>query len=175
MLQGRCSSSLADATVIQYLYPLFTAVGATILLGERPSVEILAAGVASLVGIALVAKPSFLFGNVSAAPKLLDGSIASAGALLTAIAYVGVKRLTSLEHPLVIVFYFPLVTLPATIPALPHSAVMPHGWERAALLGVGVSTQAGQVWLMQGLQYETATTPGTDFFRRWTSNRLCGP
>ncbi len=149
---------LADATVIQYLYPLFTAVLATMFLGERPTLRIAVAGVASIAGIALVAKPSFLFGVLPSAPSLLDVLIAVAGALLTALAYVGVKRLTEVEHPLVIVFYFPLVTLPATLPALVHSAVMPRGMEWLVLIGVGVATQAGQVWFTRGLQYETATT-----------------
>jgi len=148
---------LADATVIQYLYPLFTALLATALLGERPTIRIAVAGVASLAGVALVAKPSFLFGSVATAPSLVDVTIAVAGAFFTAVAYVGVKKLTELEHPLVIVFYFPLVTLPATLPALAHSAVMPQGWEWLALAGVGVATQAGQVWLTQGLQLESAT------------------
>jgi len=148
---------LADATVIQYLYPLFTAVLATVLLGEKPTLRIAAAAVASLIGITLVAKPSFLFGAVATAPKLLDVMIAVAGAFFTAVAYVGVKKLTELEHPLVIVFYFPLVTLPATIPSLLHSAVMPTPWEWLVLVGVGVSTQAGQVWLTRGLQFESAT------------------
>jgi len=148
---------LADATVIQYLYPLFTAVLATILLGEKPTLRIATAGIASLVGIALVAKPSFLFGTLATAPNPVDVVIAVAGAFFTAVAYVGVKKLTALEHPLVIVFYFPLVTLPATVPALLHSAVMPRGWEWLVLVGVGVATQAGQVWLTRGLQLESAT------------------
>ncbi len=148
---------LADATVIQYLYPLFTAVLATVLLGEKPTIRIVGAGLASLAGIMLVARPSFLFGAVATAPRALDVVIAVSGAFFTALAYVGVKRLTEVEHPLVIVFYFPLVTLPATFPALLHSAVMPRGWEWLVLVGVGVATQAGQVWLTRGLQFETAT------------------
>jgi drug/metabolite transporter (DMT)-like permease len=148
---------LADATVIQYLYPMFTAVLATAFLGETPTLRIAVAGVASLAGITLVAKPAFLFGTLATAPSLVDVAIAVAGAFFTAVAYVGVKRLTTLEHPLVIVFYFPLVTLPATLPALVHSAVMPQGLDWIVLLGVGVATQAGQVWLTQGLQFLTAT------------------
>jgi drug/metabolite transporter (DMT)-like permease len=148
---------LADATVIQYLYPLFTAVLATVLLGEKPTLRIAAAGVASLAGVALVAKPSFLFGDLAHAPAPLDVLIAIGGAFFTAIAYVGVKRLTALEHPLVIVFYFPLVTLPATIPAVAWSGVMPTGWEWLVLVGVGIATQGGQVWLTRGMQELSAT------------------
>jgi drug/metabolite transporter (DMT)-like permease len=152
------SMPLADATVIQYLYPVFTAVLATLFLGERPTPRIAVAGLASLAGIVLGARPSFLCGAASAAPNPVDVLIAVAGAMFTAVAYIGVKKLTALEQPLVIVFYFPLVTLPATVPALLHSAVMPTPFEWLVLLGVGVSTQAGQLWLTQGLRYETATT-----------------
>lgn len=148
---------LSDATVIQYLYPLFTAVLATVLLGEKPTLRVAAAGLASIVGVMLVARPSFLFGSIATAPRPLDLAIAVSGAFLTAVAYVGVKKLTVLEHPLVIVFYFPLVTLPATLPALVANPVMPRGWEWLALIGVGVATQAGQVWLTRGLGYESAT------------------
>jgi drug/metabolite transporter (DMT)-like permease len=148
---------LADATVIQYLYPLFTAVLATLLLGERPTPRIAVAGLASLAGIVLVAKPSFLFGAVAHAPASLDVAIAIAGAFFTALAYVGVKRLTEVEHQLVIVFYFPLVTLPATMPALLHSAILPTPFEWVVLVGIGVATQAGQLWLTKGLQLQSAT------------------
>jgi drug/metabolite transporter (DMT)-like permease len=148
---------LADATVIQYLYPVFTAVLAVLMLGERPTARVVVAGLASFTGILVVAKPSFLFGAALAPANPLDVAIAVAGALLTAIAYVGVKRLTEVEHPLVIVFYFPLVTLPATIPALATSFVMPQGWEWLVLVGIGFATQAGQVWLTRGMQLETAT------------------
>jgi drug/metabolite transporter (DMT)-like permease len=148
---------LADATVIQYLYPLFTAVLATVLLGETPTLRIAAAGVASLAGVALVAKPAFLFGDVALAPAPLDVLIAVGGAFFTAVAYVGVKKLTALEHPLVIVFYFPLVTLPATLPAVAWSGVMPTPWEWLILVGVGFATQGGQVWLTRGMQELSAT------------------
>lgn len=150
------SMPLADATVLQYLYPLFTAVLATAFLGERPTQRMAVAGLLSLIGVALVAKPSFLFGSLAGAPAPSDVAIALGGALFTAIAYVGVKKLTATEHPLVIVFYFPLVTLPATFPSLMHSAVMPQGWEWVVLLAVGVATQAGQVWLTQGIQSQSA-------------------
>lgn len=148
---------LADATVIQYLYPAFTAVLATLLLGERPTPAIVVSGVAGLVGVMMVAQPSAVFGHGAAPLDARDVSIAVLGALLTAMAYVVVKKLSPDEHPLVIVFYFPLVTLPATFPFLWTSAVMPQGREWLYLLGVGLATQFGQVLLTRGLQYETAT------------------
>lgn len=148
---------LADATVIQYLYPTFTALLATLLLAERPSRRTIGAGVAGLAGVALVAKPAFLFGSLAHAPAPIDVAIAVGGAFFTSLAYVVVKKLSVLEDPLVIVFYFPLITVPATLPTVWSNFVAPRGLEWLVLLGVGLATQFGQVWLTRGLQAETAT------------------
>jgi drug/metabolite transporter (DMT)-like permease len=141
---------LADATVLQYLYPTFTAVLAAALLGEHLGLVLAGAGVASLAGTVLVARPPVLFGHQAALDPTAAG-IAVCGAFLTAVAYVLVRWLSADEDPLVIVFYFPLVTLPATLPALWHQGVWPRGSEWAVLVGVGVATQFGQVWLTRAL------------------------
>jgi len=69
---------------------------------------------------------------------------------------VVVRRLAAQENALVIVFYFPLVALPASLPAVAPVAMWPEGWEWALLVGVGVATQAGQVALTKGLRLERA-------------------
>jgi drug/metabolite transporter (DMT)-like permease len=141
---------LADATVLQYLYPTFTGVLAAALLGEHLGAVLPGAGLASLAGTVLVARPPALFGHHAAVDPGAAG-IAVLGAFLTAVAYVVVRRLGADEDPLVIVFYFPLVTLPATLPALWRHGVWPRGDECLVLLGVGVATQFGQVWLTRAL------------------------
>ena len=73
------------------------------------------------------------------------------GALMTALAYVSVRQLSGREHPLVIVFYFPLVSVPATLPLLVGRFVLPTGMDWVWLVGVGLMTQMGQIWLTQGL------------------------
>jgi drug/metabolite transporter (DMT)-like permease len=55
-----------------------------------------------------------------------------------------------------IVFYFTLVTVPASIPGLLMHAVMPTAHELGLLGGVGVSAVLGQVYLTRGLQREPA-------------------
>jgi drug/metabolite transporter (DMT)-like permease len=148
---------LAEATVIQYLNPAFTAVLAAVVLGERLGVALLSASGISLLGVALVAKPAFLFGGASSSLDSFAAAVAVCGALFSACAYVLVRRLSATEHPLVIVFYFPLVTVPATVPTLWSRAVWPVGSEWLVLLGVGCATQAGQVWLTRGLALEPAS------------------
>ena len=81
----------------------------------------------------------------------LSALIGLGGALLTALAYVSVRQLSVREHPLVIVFYFPLVSVPATLPFLVNNLVLPTAIDWLWLLGVGLLTQIGQVWLTEGL------------------------
>jgi len=74
------------------------------------------------------------------------------GAACSAAAYVVVRKLSqSGENPLVIVFYFPLVTIPLALPTMLPDFVWPEGTEWLLLLGIGVATQIGQVSLTRGL------------------------
>lgn len=146
---------LADATVIHYTNPVFTALLAAWLLSEGIRLRELALVLSSLVGVALIARPSFLFGAESALDPVAV-AIALAGALLSAGAYVTVRKLGQTEDPIVVVFYFAVFATIASIPVMAPSAVWPTPGEWAALLGVGVSTQLGQVALTRGLQLERA-------------------
>lgn len=67
-----------------------------------------------------------------------------------------VRKLAAHENPLVIVLYFPLVTVPATLPAVIADPVLPEGVEWLGLLAVGVLAQIGQVALTHGMRHETA-------------------
>lgn len=147
---------LAEATVLQYLYPVFIALLAVPLLGERPSLLLLASLAVSTLGVVVVARPGFLSGDGGS----LDGlatAVAIAGAFFSGAVYVVVRRLSQREHSLVIVFYFPLVALPLSTPSAVATWVWPTALEWLLLLGVGLSTQAAQVTLTRGLQSESAT------------------
>jgi drug/metabolite transporter (DMT)-like permease len=137
---------LASATVLQYLYPPFTALLAWLMLGERIGKRVLAAMALGWLGVLLVAQPG---GSMALAwqPVL----IAVGGALFTALAYVSVRSLGQSEHPLVIVFYFPLVALPLSLPLVALHPVLPTPVELLWLLGVGLFTQLGQVYLTRSL------------------------
>lgn len=146
---------LTAATVLQYLYPTFTALLAWLVLGERIGKRVVAAVAVGWSGVILVAHPGALLPNSPGqAPLALPPTavlIALAGALLTAVAYVSVRKLRGSEHPLVIVFYFPLVAVPMSLPLVLLDPVWPTPMELLWLLGVGVFTQLGQVSLTRGL------------------------
>jgi drug/metabolite transporter (DMT)-like permease len=147
---------LADATVLQYTSPVWTALLAVWVLGERMRTREAALAAASLAGVVLITRPSFLFGEAAPRLDLLAVAAALAGALFSAGAYVTVRKLGRTEHPLVIVFYFTLVTVPAALPGALSGLVPPTAREWLILLAVGVTAQAGQLYLTHGLQLEPA-------------------
>ena len=146
---------LADATVIQYTNPVFTALLAALFLSERLRKMEVGLILASLAGVVVMARPAFLFWG---APSLdpLAVSVAVAGAVFSAAAYVTVRHLGRSEDPWVVVFSFSLVSTLASIPMAVPVYIHPRGWEWLLLLGVGVFTQLGQVFLTYGLRRERA-------------------
>jgi drug/metabolite transporter (DMT)-like permease len=146
---------IAEATVLHYTNPLWTAMFAALLLHEQLTRWVLVPILVSLAGVALVTRPELLFGDAASHMELTGTAVALLGAMLSALAYVAVREASKTEHPLVIVFYFPLVVIPATLPFM-SSFVWPQGWQWLLLLGVGVSTQMAQVFLTRGLSLEPA-------------------
>ena len=84
--------------------------------------------------------------------------IAVSGAILSAGAYTAVRALRTTERPLVILFYFPLMSIPWAIPLVAPVAVWPTPVEWLLLLGVGVTTQIAQIFLTYGLYVLPAGT-----------------
>ena len=145
---------LADANVFQYLSPAFTAILAALVLGEAMRPREMVAVLASMAGVALVARPSFLFGGVGGLPLVVVG-VAVLGAFFSACAYVCVRRLER-QDPLVIIFYFSLVGVVGAVPASWTRLMAPTSLEWLILLGIGATTQVAQLYLTKGLQLERA-------------------
>jgi len=145
---------LGDSNVIQYTNPAFTAVLATWVLRERLRVREATAVLISLAGVALIARPSFLFGSAGALDPLVVG-VALLGALCSASAYVTVRRLGG-EDALVIIFYFSLVSVVGAIPAGWSAMLWPSAREWLLLLAIGATTQVAQLYMTRGLQLERA-------------------
>jgi drug/metabolite transporter (DMT)-like permease len=141
---------LAEVTVLHYMNPILTAVIAAVWLGEKIDRRLVLAISLALAGTLLVVRPGALFG-VHEALSATGVAAALGGATFSAFAYTTVRSLSRTEHPDVIVFYFSLVATPATLPfaILDWKTPTPVGW--LILIGIGVSTQFGQVFLTRGL------------------------
>jgi drug/metabolite transporter (DMT)-like permease len=141
---------LAAATVLQYSYPTFTALLAWLSLGEPLGRRLLGAVALGWLGVVVLASPPAGSGLGTGLPSLAV-AIALVGAFSTALAYVSVRALRHSEHPLVIVFYFPLVALVLSLPLVLLDPVVPSWAELFWLIGVGLFTQLGQLTLTEGL------------------------
>ncbi len=148
---------LADATVLQYLHPMFTAIIAWLFLKEHIERTTLVSIALSLLGVLLIARPEFLFGGGYSPLSWFALSAAMVGAFGSAVAYVLVRKLNQSEDTSVIIFYFPMFALPFSLLLLGRDFVLPQGWEQwLVLLCVGVFTQVGQVGLTKAMQNEGA-------------------
>lgn len=142
---------LAEATVIHYTNPVFTSVIAALFLAEPIRRRDAGCLAASLVGVILITRPTFLFGGAASALDPLGLAASLAGAILAAGAYVMVRYLSSTEHELVIVLWFGVIGSLGAIPGTAANFVLPVGWLWAGLLAVGLTTHAAQVFLTRGL------------------------
>ncbi|PSV62286.1 EamA/RhaT family transporter [Photobacterium profundum] len=147
---------LAEATILQYLHPVFTALLALVFLRERIQLSTIICIVFCIVGLLVMVSPGLTFDSTAALPWL-SVTAALLGALGSAIAYVIVKRLSSTEDSSVIIFYFPLIALPLSVLFLGNDFVMPDTEALLLLLFVGISTQVGQIGLTKAMQTEVAS------------------
>lgn len=74
----------------------------------------------------------------------------------SAAAYLLVRKLRETEHPLVVVLQFPLLVVPLTLPLVVPVWLWPTPFEWLVLLGIGATTQIGQVKMTEALQLEPA-------------------
>ncbi len=140
---------LAEATLIQYLHPIFTAIFAWFFLRENIQRNTLFCGLLGFFGTFILANS----GVLSPAPSLsliglIVGLIGAAG---SGLAYTLVRHLSYSEHPSVIIFYFPLVCLPVSLIFGWPDFIMPTGSDWFLLLAIGLFTHLGQVGLTLGM------------------------
>ncbi len=142
---------IATATVIQYIYPTFTVICAYFLLKEYIFKRIIFSIIIGWLGIILVTQPEWST-NSNILETVIAIAIAIIGALMTALAYICVRKLSAKENPLVIIFYFPLVSIPLSLPLIINNFVLPTGTDWIWILGIGLFTQIGQVCITEGLR-----------------------
>ena len=142
--------SLSEATVIQYLYPIFTALFAGLLLSEHIGKKIFFSIVFGLLGVYIIF--DFSIFKIEKVPRF-DVVISLSGAMLTGLSYVLVKKASNLkESPYVIMFYFPLFTVPLSMLFLIDNWVMPSTLIWLYLIVVGISSLFGQIFLTYGYE-----------------------
>jgi drug/metabolite transporter (DMT)-like permease len=145
---------LAEATLLQYTYPAFTAVLALLFLKEKIQFATIICISFSILGLIIMMLPNL---NTDAALlPTISVTAALIGAFLSAIAYILVRKLSQVEDTSVIIFYFPLIALPSSLILLGNDFIIPDSKSLVLLIAIGIFTQIGQIGLTKAMAVETA-------------------
>ncbi len=151
---------LATAVTVQYLAPIFTAVFGIWLVREPVRAWQWAFFGLSFGGVLLVQQggPAVVAGatgggGAGPAGRMFLG-IGVLGALVSGLSYNAIRKLRGREHPLVIVFYFPLISLPIAAVACLFRWHTPQGTDWLWLLACGAFTQGAQITMTRAYQME---------------------
>ncbi|GGH76771.1 DMT family transporter [Phaeocystidibacter marisrubri] len=136
---------LATAITLQYLSPIFTAIFATQLLGEKVKSYQWLFFLISFAGIAMI--KGF---NEDVDLKFLLLGVMSA--VFAGLAYNAIGKVKHTDNPVVVVFYFPLIATPIMGVVSIFYWVQPIGWEWLLLILMGVLTQIAQVYMTKAFQ-----------------------
>lgn len=136
---------LATAITLQYLSPIFTAIFATQLLGEKVKSYQWLFFLISFAGIAMI--KGF---NEDVDTKFLLLGVMSA--VFAGLAYNAIGKVKHTDNPVVVVFYFPLIATPIMGIVSIFYWVQPVGWEWLLLILMGVLTQIAQIYMTKAFQ-----------------------
>ena len=138
---------LASAVTIQFLSPIFTTILGIFVVREKVKPWQWAFFAIAFGGVLVIEgfdpRVSAFFGVMGIISSLFSG-----------FTYNLIRKMGTSEHPLVIVFYFPLVTLPATGIYCYFFWVNPIGMEWLLLILIGVMTQFAQYFMTMAYQNE---------------------
>jgi len=140
---------LASAVTIQYLSPIFTIILATFIVKERTSLIQYLFFVISFIGVAFIK-----WDDSRISMMHLIAGITSA--FFSGLSYNLIRKTANTEHPMVVVFYLPLIALPISIVFTCFNFVMPEGTDWVFLFLAGAFTQLGQTFMTMALQQEKA-------------------
>ena len=140
---------LAAASTMTYLTPIFTTLLGIYLVKEKVRPIQIVFFLVSFMGVLII---QGFDGRIS----LIHLGAGLASSVLSAIAYNLVRKLSTTEHPLVIIFYFPLMVLPISAIWSFFVWEVPSGWDWFYLGMVGVSTQMAQYFMTKSYQFAKA-------------------
>ncbi|WP_075202576.1 DMT family transporter [Vibrio mexicanus] len=149
------SLPLAEATILQYVHPVFTAILGLIFLKERLQRSTMLCIAFCLAGLFVIIQPNII-DDVNYELPMFSVMIAIIGALGSSIAYVIVRKLSQTEDSSVIIFYFPLIALPTSLFLVADDFIWPSLFLTFMLILVGIFTQIGQVGLTKAMKTQSA-------------------
>jgi len=151
LFRGIMNLGLGQGTILNYTYPIFASLLAPVMIGEKVTWDVLAAGIVSFFGIWLVVSPGPLSSiNVETLLALLGG-------LLSGIAVVAIKKLRETETPSIIylaqcVFGLLVVGWPTATSSFAFAGI-----EWLILLAIGIVATIAQLTMTWAYKHVRAT------------------
>ncbi|GAB1581422.1 DMT family transporter [Phyllobacterium phragmitis] len=151
---------LPEAIAINYASPLFVVVFSAILLHETVRIYRWSAVVIGLIGVMVILWPRLsVFSSGEIGMEETVGAISAlAGAVLSAIAMLLVRRLVQTERTPTIVIYFSITSSVIALFTLPFGWVMPTPAQALMLVGAGFAGGIAQIFLTQCYRYAEMST-----------------
>ncbi|PPR00561.1 hypothetical protein CVT24_005464 [Panaeolus cyanescens] len=163
--------TLSDATVLTFLAPITTGIAGALLLGETFTKRQALAGLISLAGVVLIARPAALFGSSdrpdpgekgTSSERMVAVGVALVGVLGATGAYTSIRAIGTRAHPMHSMTFFSLLCIivstlsmifaPSAAPIVIPTRLLWVG----LLLMIGLVGFVAQLLLTMGLQKETA-------------------
>jgi len=151
LFRGIMNLGLGQGTILNYTYPIFASLLAPVMIKEKLTWDVLAAGIVSFFGIWLVVSP----GPISSIN--VETLLALLGGVLSGIAVVAIKKLRETETPSIIylaqcVFGLLVVGWPTATSSFGFA-----GMEWVILLGIGIVATAAQLAMTWAYKHVRAT------------------
>ena len=142
---------LATASTLTYLAPISTTLIAIWFVQEKVSPFQFLFFAVSFAGILVIQ-------GFDTRVSLFHLGVGIVTSIFMGLAYNCVRKLSTTEHPLVIIFYFPFVCMPVAGIWCLLFWVQPQGWEWLHLLMVGISSQLAQYYMTRSYQLAEIST-----------------
>lgn len=140
---------LASAATLQYLSPIFTVIIAGVMLKEPPRPIQWLFFVVSFIGVIMIK-------GFDPRVSPFDVTLGVCAAVGSGIAYNIIRKVRNDDHHLVVVFYFPLVTVPIIGTYTAFNWVMPGPVDWIVLLIIGICVTIAQIYMTRAYQAERA-------------------
>ncbi len=141
---------LATAVTILYLAPIFTVLIAMVLVKEYPKKLQWPFIILAFIGTVLMK-------NIDTRVQTDHFFLGITAAFFAGLAYNFIRLLKDKAHHSLVIFYFPLITIPITLPFLYEHWVTPTPSEFLGLLLIGLFTQLAQVFMTKAYMLEKAS------------------
>jgi drug/metabolite transporter (DMT)-like permease len=148
---------LGTAVMLNYMGPIFASILAIIFLKEQPNPMLFVLTLVSFLGVFLL-----IGGHLEGSAWMIFLAILSA--VFAGIAYVSIRAISHRESPYRIILYFTLVSSVGSLAFVPMGFEWPNGIEWALLVGVGIGSFFGQLWMTQALSRAPASLVSPFFY-----------